>query len=76
MWCWSKRLLTTAMTPKGRHPSGKAEVLADGRLRITILDTAAGRHAIAMLRDDLLDAVLVNGTVRLRVYDEPLPGNG
>ena len=58
---------------KGPHPSGKAEVMADGRLRISILDTEAGRHAIAMLHDDLLDVVLWNGTVRLRVHDEGSP---
>ena len=53
----------------GPHASGKAEVLPDGRLRISIIDTNAGRHAIAMLKDDLLDAVLWKGTVRLRVQD-------
>ena len=57
----------------GPHPAGKAEVLPDGRLRISILDTDAGRSAIGMLNDDLLDAVLWKNTVRLRVHDELLP---
>ena len=30
---------------EGPHPIGKAEVLSDGRLRISIMDTLAGRHA-------------------------------
>jgi hypothetical protein len=51
---------------KGPHPCGKAEVLADGRLRISTLHTNAGRHAIAMLEDDMLDVVLVADRVRLR----------
>lgn len=51
---------------KGPHVSGKAEVLADGRLLISILDTNAGRHAIGLLRDDLLDVVIDAGRVRLR----------
>ena len=52
---------------KGPHPAGKAEVLPDGRLRISIIDTLAGRHAISMLQADLLDVVLVKDIVRLRV---------
>lgn len=51
---------------KGPHRAGPAEVLPDGRLRISIIDTNAGRHAIGMLKDDLLDVVLWNGIVRLR----------
>ena len=51
---------------KGPHRSGKAEILADGRLRISIIDTAAGRHAIGVLNDHLVDVVLWEGTVRLR----------
>ena len=56
----------TGHDEKGPHPCGKAEVLPDGRLLISILDTNAGRHAIGMLRDDMLDVVLSGGTVRLR----------
>ena len=51
---------------KGPHPAGKAEILPDGRLRISIVDTNAGRHAAAMLRDDMIDVVLWQGSVRLR----------
>lgn len=57
----------TGHPEKPPHPAGKAEVLPDGRLRISIIDTVAGRHAIAMLQDDLLDVVLWKNTVRLRV---------
>lgn len=63
----------TWVTPTGPHVCGGAEVLADGRLRVTVNDTLAGRHAIAMIRDDVLDVVLWKGTVRLRVHNEPLP---
>jgi hypothetical protein len=56
----------------GPHPCGKAEVLPDGRLFVSIVDTNAGRTAAAMLKVDLLDAVLWDGSVRLRVHDEPL----
>ncbi|HEX5721979.1 MAG TPA: hypothetical protein VFZ06_04430 [Acidimicrobiia bacterium] len=54
----------------GPHRTGKARVLPDGRLEISITDTNAGRHAIGMLADDLLDAVHWQGTVRLRVPSE------
>ena len=51
---------------KGPHRAGTAEVLPDGRLGISIIDTNAGRHAIGMLRDDMIDVVLWQGSVRLR----------
>lgn len=54
-------------TSAGPHRTGNALVLPDGRLEVTILDTNAGRHAIAMIRDDLVDAVHWKGSVRLRV---------
>ena len=54
---------------KGPHPVGRAETLPNGKLRISITDTNAGRHAIAMLADDLLDTVHWKGTARLRVID-------
>ena len=60
----------TGRDDKGPHPVGKAEILSDGRLRIAIIDTAAGRHAAAMLRDDMIDVVHSKGSVRLRVSDE------
>jgi hypothetical protein len=56
----------TGHDDKGPHPCGKAEVLPDGRLRISILHTNAGRQAIGMLEDDLLEVVLWSGSVRLR----------
>jgi hypothetical protein len=52
------------------HVCGTAEVLSDGRLRLSFIDTDAGRTAAAMIKDDLLDVVLWNGTVRLRVHNE------
>lgn len=56
----------TGHDERGPHPIGRAEVLADGRLRIAIADTLAGRHAIAMLNEEMLDVVLEPGSVRLR----------
>ena len=58
----------------GPHRTGNARVLPDGRLEISIIDTLAGKHAIAMLSDDLLDAAWSKGTVRLRAYEEK-PGD-
>ena len=51
---------------RGPHPCGKAEVLPDGQLRITIADTLAGRDALSMLSDDMIDVVFEKGSVRLR----------
>lgn len=50
----------------GPHPVGKATVLRDGKLSITLIATLAGRDAAALLADDVLDAVLFEGKVRLR----------
>ena len=46
-------------------------VLEDGRLLVAITDHLPGRHAIGMIRNDLLDAVLWKNSVRLRVQDDP-----
>lgn len=48
----------------GREPRGF--MLSGGRLLISILDKGAGRHAIGMLRDEMLDVVLVADSGRLR----------
>lgn len=56
----------------GPHACGRAEILSDGRVAITPSRSAAGRTAQALLADDIIDAVLWNGSLRLRVFDEPL----
>ncbi len=53
----------------GPHRAGRAEVLEDGRLALSFVDTEAGRTARALVADDILDVVLwgPRPTVRLRV---------
>jgi len=52
----------------GPHPVGRAEVLQDGRLAISLINIDAGRTAQALLADDLLDAFRWGDrpTIRLR----------
>ena len=51
---------------KGPYPAGKAEIIPDGRLRISIIDSNAGRHAAGLIRDDMIDVMLWQGSVGLR----------
>ena len=60
----------TGRPEKGPHVCGRAEVLHDGRVRLEMVDTNAGRTAASMIKDDLLDVVLWGGTVRLRIHEE------
>jgi hypothetical protein len=53
----------------GPHSCGKAEVLSDGRLLVTLVNIEAGRAAEGLMRVDALDAVHWQGTVRLRVQE-------
>ena len=56
----------TGRSDPGPHPVGKAMLLPGGDLSVELVDTAAGRDAVALLRDDLVDVTLSQGTVRLR----------